>query len=194
MEINYSSYSGENKETFKSKVIEFIETSVVFLSIGLIIWLFLARPHKVFGNSMVPNFHSGDYVITDLISYRFKDPKIGQIIVFKNPRDESQIFIKRIVGTPSDIVKIEDGRVYVNDKLLNEYYLPAGLITTPNAFIREGVEIIVPEDKFLVFGDNRLASSDSREWGFITRDEIIGKASLRYWPITSFGFIESAKY
>src|SRR3989338_7990471 len=84
--------------------IEFIETIVIFGAIFAAIYLFVAQFHKVSGNSMVPTFHSGDYLITEKISYRFRDPKRGEVIVLKNPRDESQDFIKRIIAVPGDTI------------------------------------------------------------------------------------------
>ena len=182
-----------NPVSLKTHILEFIETLVVFLAIGTVIYLFIAQPHKVSGSSMFPNFHTGDYIITNKIGYRISAPQRGQVIVFENPKDTSQDFIKRIIGLPGDKVRVEGGKVYVNDQVLNEPYLPAGLQTLSGAFIKEGVELQVPADNYIAFGDNRPFSSDSRDWGFLTKEEIIGQAMFRYWPITSAGLIQSPK-
>lgn len=180
------------KQTFSSGLVDFIQTLVVFAAIGTIIYLFIAQPHKVSGLSMFPNFHDGDYIITDKVTYKVSDPKRGDVVVFRNPRDESVDFIKRIMAAPGDTIRVEKSRVYVNDKLLEEPYLKSDVPTDPNAFLKEGDEIIVPQGKYIVFGDNRTKSSDSREWGFITKDEIIGKVFLRYWPSNAIGFYPAA--
>lgn len=185
-------YSGDFQEpgpSLGAKVIEFIQTLVIFLAIGTAIYLFIAQPHRVSGQSMYPTLENGDYILTNKIGYTFGEPQRGQIIVFKEPRDESLDFIKRIVGIPSDRLKIQNGRVYLNGEVLEEAYLNPSVTTLPAAFLKEGQEVIIPEKRYIVVGDNRLASSDSREWGFITRDEIIGQAFFRYWPINSIGLI-----
>ncbi len=184
----------ETGNSFGSHIVDFIQTLVVFAAIGTAIYFFIAQPHKVSGSSMVPNFHNGDYIITDKVSYKIGDPQHGDIIVFKNPRDESQDFIKRIIGVPGDTVRVEKGVVFVNGTQIPEPYLPDGLFTENRAYFTEGKEITVEEGKYVVFGDNRPNSSDSREWGFITKAEIIGKVFLRYWPADQIGIIKGSPF
>ena len=178
-------------EKFRSHIIDFIQTLVVFGAIFALIYMFAAQPHKVSGRSMVPTFMDGDYIFTDKITYRFKEPSHEDIIVLKNPRDESQDFIKRIIAVPGDTIKIENNSVYVNGKQLNEPYLPIQTPTRPGSFLNEGGEINTGPNQYFVIGDNREHSSDSREWGPITKQEIIGKVFFRYFPLTSFGLIKS---
>lgn len=180
--------------SFGSHIVDFIQTLVVFAAIGTAIYFFIAQPHKVSGSSMVPNFHNGDYIITDKVSYKVGDPQHGDIIVFKNPRDESQDFIKRIIGVPGDTIKVENGVVSVNGTQIPEPYLPSGLFTENRAYFTEGKEVTVEDGKYVVFGDNRPNSSDSREWGFITKAEIIGKVFLRYWPANQIGIIKGSPF
>ncbi len=187
-------YAGDFQEpgpSFGARVIEFIQTLVIFLAIGTAIYLFIAQPHRVSGQSMYPTLENGDYILTNKIGYTLGEPQRRQIIVFREPRDESLDFIKRIIGVPGDRLKIQYGKIYLNGSLLNESYLDSNVTTLPASFLREGQEIIIPDDRYLVLGDNRLASSDSREWGFITRDEIIGQAFFRYWPLYSIGLIQT---
>ncbi len=184
----------EESPSFKSHIIEFIETLAVFVAIVMVIYFFIAQPHKVSGSSMFPNFHTGDYIITNKITYRFQEPKRGDIIVLKNPKDTSQDFIKRIIGLPNDQVKVQDGHVFINGKQLQEKYLDPSLLTPPGAFLREGQEITVEPGNYIVMGDNRTASSDSREWGYVPKEDIIGKVAFRYWPKDSFGLISGASY
>lgn len=185
---------GEEKSTgdkLKTHVIDFIQSIVVIGAIFALIYLFVAQPHKVSGNSMVPTFRSGDYILTDKLSYRFNRPERGDVIVLKNPRDENQDFIKRIIALPNETVSIKDDTVFVNGLQMQELYLPADTPTHPGNFLHEGEDIKVPQNQFIVFGDNRNASSDSREWGTITKEEIVGRVTFRYWPPGSFGLIRN---
>lgn len=174
---------------FGSHIIDFIQTLVVFGAVFALIYLFVAQFHKVSGHSMDPTFSNGDYLITEKISYRFGKPKTGDIIVLKNPRDESQDFIKRIIALPGDSIKIANNSVFVNGELLKEPYLPPATTTHSGAFLTEGSTIKAGPNQYFVLGDNRDHSSDSREWGSITKKEIVGKAFFRYWPPKSIGLL-----
>ncbi len=169
---------------------DFVQTLVVFGAIFALIYLFIAQPHKVSGLSMFPTFDNGNYIMTDKISYRLAAPQRGDVVVLKNPRDESQDFIKRIIGLPGETMEISNNKVIINGKLLQEKYLPPQTITTPGNFLGEEESIKIPENQYIVVGDNRSHSSDSREWGGITKEEIVGKVFFRYWPPQSFGLIK----
>lgn len=169
--------------------VEFFETLVIFGAIFASIYLFVAQFHKVSGSSMVPTLHTGDYLITEKLSYRFRDPKHGEIIVLKNPRDESQDFIKRIIAVPGDTLQIINDVVYLNGQILSENYLPRGTPTHSGAFVTEDSQIKVASNQYFVFGDNREHSSDSREWGPVTKEEIVGRAYFRYYPIPDIGLL-----
>lgn len=174
-------------ENFKGYALEIFETLVVFGAIFAAIYLFVAQFHKVSGSSMVPTFKSGDYLITEKVSYRFNSPKRGDIIVLKNPKDESEDFIKRIIAIPGDIIKIENNSVYVNGEKIQEHYLPPQTPTRAGSFLTEGNQISAGVNQYFVLGDNRNHSSDSREWGSITKEEIVGRAFFQYWPPQSIG-------
>lgn len=174
--------------------LDIIETIVVALAIFVVVYLFLFQPHQVKGKSMEPNFDDGEYILTDKVSYRIGVPKRGDVIVFKAPKNEEVDYIKRIIGLPGDTVNIQNGKVFINGTDINETYLPADFVTFPGSFLSEGSSATVPDGEFFVLGDNRNHSSDSREWGFITRKEIIGKAFFRYWPFSHFGVIPTVKY
>ena len=149
--------------------IEFIETLVVFGAIFAVIYLFVAQFHKVSGLSMYPTMHDGDYLITEKVSYKFGEPKKGQIVVLKNPRDNAQDFIKRIIAVPGDTLKIENDQIFVNGQRFVETYLPPNTITHAGAFVTQSTEIKAGVNQYFVFGDNRNHSSDSREWGPVTK-------------------------
>lgn len=177
-----------------SFILEFVQSIVLALSVFVIIYLFVAQPNEVNGTSMVPNFEDREYLLTDKLSYRFGEPKRGDVVVFKAPpsepcsEDECE-YIKRIIGLPGDRVKVMEGKVYVNGEKLGQYFLPEDFVTQPGAYSLEGVEKLVPADYYLCFGDNRSYSRDGREFGPVSRDSIIGKAFFRYWPVSSLGLV-----
>ena len=145
--------------------------------------MFLFRPFQVNGASMFPNFKDREYVLTNLISLRFNDPIRGDVIVFKAPPDPEKDFIKRVIGVSGDTVMVKNGSVYVNNQILDESkYLASDVKTYGGYYLKEGAEITVPQDEFFVLGDNRPFSSDSREWGLVRKDELIGRSFFVYWP------------
>lgn len=170
------------KEGF-SFVLEVFQVVVVALAIVLPIRFFVFQPFIVKGASMEPNFHGGDYLIIDEISYRFVEPKRGEVLVFKYPLDKSQRFIKRIIGLPGETVSIEKGRVSIispngTKKTLNENY-----ITTPlSEMVLENNSLALSSGEYYVMGDNRTHSFDSRNWGVLKEEDIVGRVVFRAWP------------
>ena len=174
--------------------LDVMETVVIALAIFVIAYLFLFQPHQVRGSSMYPNFHDGDYLLTDKISYRLNQPKRGDVVVFVAPKNEEYEYIKRIIGIPGDTVSItEDDRVKINNEILNETYLPSDFKTFGGSFLEIGKTVNVSQGEYFVLGDNRNHSSDSREWGFVPRKNIIGKAWFKYWPVSQMGIIPSSE-
>src|SRR5579859_3275587 len=151
-----------------------IETVVIALSIFLVIYLFFMQPHQVSGLSMYPSFNDKDYVFTDKISYRFSDPKRGDVVIFHAPpaancpEGTGCDFIKRVIGLPGEQIQIIDHHYYVNGTKLNEPYIPPENVTDPGPFI-DNHTITLGPDEYFVSGDNRPHSSDSRAWGPIRR-------------------------
>jgi signal peptidase I len=174
--------------------LDIIEVIVFAIAIFLFVYLLIMQPHKIKGASMEPNFPDGEYLLTDKISYRFREPQRGDVIVFSAPVANGEEYIKRIIGLPGERVSIKDNHIYINDELLAESYLPDQLPTMPGAFLEEGKEVVVPDSHYLVFGDNRVASSDSRAWGFISKDSISGRAWIIYWPPSEAGIVAKVNY
>lgn len=168
---------------FKNNIIELIEFIAIVFAILMAIRVFAAEPHKVSGSSMVPNFHDGDYIITNKLATRLSEPKRGEVVILQDPLDINKVFIKRVIGLPGETLKISSGAVYINNQLLEEPYLPTGLRTSGENFLKDDSEITVPDGNYFVMGDNRNNSSDSREWGLLKKNLIIGQAFLRYWPL-----------
>lgn len=178
-------------ERMGGHLIEFIETFVVFGAIFAILYLFVAQPHRVSGRSMDPTFQDGDLIFTDKVTYKIGEIKRGDVIVLKNPqkKDVEEDFIKRVIALPGDTVKVENSLVYINGNPLKEDYLPTDITTPSGAFLQEGEEVKAGTNQYFAFGDNRHGSSDSRSWGALTKEEIIGRVFFRYWPPTAFGLI-----
>lgn len=147
---------------------------------------FLAQPFLVQGASMEPNFDDGDFLLVDEISYRFKNPERGDVIVFRAPTEEKQYYIKRVIGLPGETVAVEDGEVFVNKSKLDESYLPEGTVTRT----LQQSEFTLGANQFFVLGDNRIVSFDSRNWGPLSREKIVGLVQMRLWP---FGAINALK-
>lgn len=170
---------------------EMIEAFVVSASVFVVIYLFLMQPHQVKGNSMFPTFKNGEYLLTDKVTFRRHEPKRGDVVVFKSPLDENFDFIKRVLALPGETMMVKDGFVYVNGERLDEFYLSADIRTSAGQFIKEGVGFVIPNNSFMAIGDNRNHSSDSRDWGPVPYENIVGRAFFRYWPSDSMGLIES---
>lgn len=166
-------------------LIDIVQTLLIAAAVFLVIYVFIMRPFQVNGESMYPNFEDGEYVLTNLVGKRLSDPKRGDVIVFKAPMETDKDFIKRVVGLPGDRVMIKEGIVYVNGSKLDESsYLPESVKTFPGTFMKDSQEVEVPAGSLLALGDNRPYSSDSREWGFVPKKDIIGSSFFVYWPVS----------
>jgi signal peptidase I len=174
--------------------LDFVEVIVTSFALFVVVYLLFLQPHQVRGDSMLPNFHNNEYLLTDKITYRFRDPRRGEVVVFQAPGNERFDYIKRIIGLPGEKVRIENGDVYINNQLIDEVAYLHGDNTSGGSFLNNGEQIIVPENQYFVLGDNRDGSHDSRAWGFVPEENIIGKAWFRYWPIDELGFIPKASY
>lgn len=174
---------------------EIVEVALIAVISVLIIRNFLVQPFLVYGSSMEPNFHNNDYLLIDEISYRFKKPERGEVVVFKYPGDESYYYIKRIIGLPGEEVQIKNGKVEIfnqnfpNGFALDESYIPLGLETTGKE-----EKIKLGEGQYFVLGDNRKFSFDSRGWGSLNEKEIIGVVRLRLWPLNNAMAFEKPVY
>lgn len=132
---------------------------------------------------MDPTFKNKEYIMTDLISLKFNDPVRGDVIVFKSPVDPEKDYIKRVIAIPGDTVMVRDSYTYLNGKRLDESpYLASDVRTSGQKFLQEGQPFTVPPGNYIVFGDNRPYSSDSREWGLLAKKGIIGRSFFVYWP------------
>jgi len=170
----------EGKNRFFHSLLDIVETLVFSLLLFAGINTLTARI-RVDGMSMEPTLHSGEFVIVNRLAYRLGKPQIGDIIVFRFPRNPEQEYIKRVIGLPGDQVVIANNQVKVNGKLLKEPYIAA----RP----KYETTLTVPEDSLFVLGDNRNNSSDSHTWGPVPFPNVVGKAVIVYWPPREWGIV-----
>lgn len=170
--------------------VDFIETIAIAGAIFVVVYAFLFRPFQVNGESMFPNYQNGEYILTNLITLRLSDIKRGDVIVFNAPIDEDKDFIKRVIGIPGDKISIENGKFILNGKVLDEgEYLAESVYTEAGPF-SAGRTVTVEPNTYFVSGDNRPNSSDSRAWGLVPKDKIIGKSMFVYWPINRMRLVK----
>ena len=171
----------------RSLLRDIFEILLLIVTIYTLVNLATARA-VVEGQSMQPNFYTGQLVIVNRFAYFFAAPQRGDVVVLHDPKDVSQDFIKRVMGLPGETIRIKEGRVYVNAKLLNEPYIEnfcnAGCDGTWN----------LKDDEYFVLGDNRSNSFDGHSFGPIPRSLIVGQAWIRYWPLSDIGIIEHPRY
>lgn len=168
----------EKNRTAKSPLREIFESLIIAVILAVIIRMFILQPFYIPSGSMEPTLQINDRIIVSKISYRLHEPERGDIVVFKFPLDTKRDFVKRLIGKGGETVAIRDSKLYINDKLVPEEYLPPGLeINEDYGPVR------VPEGHYLMMGDNRNNSDDGRKWGPLSKDLIIGKAVMVYWPL-----------
>lgn len=172
----------QSKTNWRRLIIETLETIVLSLALFLVINSITERI-RVESISMEPNLTPGNFVVVNKLAYRFSGtPKLGEIVVFKYPLNPDQIpYIKRVIGVPGDKIHIDQGKVFVNGVLLNEPYI--------SELTNRGGDWTVPENSIFVMGDNRNNSSDSRAWGFVPMENIIGRAEIIYWPPEDWAYL-----
>jgi signal peptidase I len=159
-----------------------------------VVYFFLGQLYEVIGESMEPNFHDQEQLIAEKLSAKFGNLERGDVVIFKRPGEENRLLIKRIVGLPEEKVMLKDGYVYINGEYLQEPYVPEGMMTREMRILESGFEYTIPVDSYMVLGDNREQSTDSREWGFVKSENIIGRAILVYYPLKNLRFVQDVNY
>jgi signal peptidase I len=158
--------------------------------IAVVLIVFIYQPVKVEGTSMEPELSDQERIFINKFTYRFGLGEIerGDTVVFLYPQDTTKSYIKRVIALPGDRIRIDGGKVYVNDRQLAEEYVPRPFRDTVSWPAGEaGQDQTVPPDKYFVLGDHRSQSSDSRSWGWVPRENIYGKAVFIYWPLKNMG-------
>jgi signal peptidase I len=173
--------AGQHSET--NWLREILETVIPAVLLAVVINLFLAQATRVFGQSMEPNLHTDQRIVVEKLSYRFHLPQRGDIVVLRLPQNTTELLIKRVVALPGETVEVHSGRVWVDGQPLDEPYL-----TQPT--LGEMPALTVPDESVFVLGDNRGFSNDSRAFGPVPMELIMGHAWLSYWPPDKIGVVE----
>jgi signal peptidase I len=181
----------QNLPKEENGIIEVIRFSIIALLIVIPVRMFIAQPFIVSGASMAETFHTGEYLIVDQVSYYLHDPSRGDVVIFRYPKDPTKYFIKRVIGLPGDTVIVEDSKVMIKNAtnpegfFLEEPYVRS--MRTP-----ERIEQVLGDREYFVMGDNRDESSDSRIWGVLQKERIVGRAFLRLFPPTELDILPGA--
>jgi signal peptidase I len=174
-----------------SLLYEIVQFAALIIFVVIPIRVYVAQPFKVNGDSMYPTFHHKDYLVVDEISFRFRDPRRGEVIILKHP-ESNRYLIKRVIGLPGERLRVTRDSVIVYNSAhpdgvtLDESYLE-------NKGNGPDREITIPEDFYFVMGDNRPYSSDSRAWGLLPADEVVGYAMLRLYPFNNISYLPGKK-
>ncbi len=160
---------------------EILQSLLVAALLALIIHTFIMQNFRIPSGSMEPTLQIQDYIFASKLTYRLGEPKHGDIVVFKYPRDTSRYFVKRLIAVGGEIVELKDSKLFIDGRLVAEDYLPQGLE------FRDYGPVTVPEGDYFMLGDNRNNSSDSRDWGYVPRNLIVGKEIFIYWPPARIG-------
>ncbi len=175
-----------NNDKEKLKLRLFLRESAETLLLALILVLIIntiSTRIRVEGFSMEPTYHNNNYIVVSKMTYKFKEVSRGDVIIFEYPIAPEEDFIKRVIGLPGDTVEVANGNVILNGNILVEDYIVA-------APVREYPSFTVPDGTLFVMGDNRNNSSDSRTWGPLPIENVIGRTIFVYWPFSDFGIID----
>lgn len=196
-ELNNLKVENNPAKDFFYFVLDLLKTGIIVFVIAFCLRYFAIQPFIVDGESMLPHYVNNEYLLAEKISYIAGSPKRGDVIVFRYPQNPSVSYIKRIIGLPGDTVEIKDNDVIITNSnhpqgtKIDEQYLGDGtltLTTEPN------FKVEVPDNKYFVMGDNRQHSSDSREWGLLPKENIIGHSWLTILPFNKFGIQHRLNY
>ena len=175
------------ESSWKQGLLENLQTAAIALVVAFLVRTFVAEPRYIPSDSMLPTLEVGDRIAVEKVSYRFHPPQAGDVVVFQPPQQlqrigygSDQAFIKRVVGQPGQTIAVRNGRVFIDGQPLTEPY-----ISEPPAYQLD--PITIPTDCLFVMGDNRNNSNDSHIWGFLPRENVIGRARVRFWPFMRWG-------
>ncbi len=177
-------------QSVKQSFWELVRFAIIALIIVIPTRLFIAEPFVVSGSSMIPTFQDANYLIVDKLSYELSEPKRGDVVIFKYPLDQKKFFIKRIVGLPDERIEVNNGKIKIFTCKMTK---TCQSITLDESYIREPFTTTqtytTKTDEYFVMGDNRNGSSDSRYWGVVKKELLIGRAFLRLLPINKIGIL-----
>lgn len=178
-DITYKEQTGKRK----SALWELLQSVIIAILLATVIRLLIMSPFFIPSPSMVPALQVGDRIIVSKVAYYFHEPQHGDIVVFKYPLNPKKDYVKRLIAVEGDVVELKDSNLYINGAEVPENYLPSNLRFSDFGPLQ------VPPGKYFMLGDNRNNSADSRFWGFLPHNMIIGKTVFIYWPLNRIGLI-----
>jgi signal peptidase I len=178
---------------FLTSAWETAEVVIIALVTVFVIRTFIAQPFLVSGASMEPTFHNGNYLLIDELTYRFREPQRGEVIIFRYPGDEKEFFIKRIIGLPHETLTIADNQITITTTSGETINLAESYLTESTRTFGEKT-VTIEEGEYFVMGDNRSNSFDSRNWGPLKEKEIVGIARLRLFPFSQISALRAPTY
>ncbi len=149
----------------------------------------LMQPLVVTGNSMLPNFHDSEQILVEKVSLKYREIGRGDVVIVKHPENHSTLLLKRVIGLPGETFEISNGNVFINGESLDEPYLFEQNVTLGKVSIPDNVALLIPSNSYVVLGDNRDDSLDSRNWGPLEKNLIVGRNLLVYAPIANFRLV-----
>ncbi len=170
-------------------LLSFFEITAIFTGVVMVCYLILGQILEVTGESMAPLIQDKERILAEKISPKFSKFNRGEIVVFTSVENGKSLIIKRVIAIPGDNVALNSSHVFVNDQLIKEPYLSTNTETHAAKFLNEATVYKVPENNYFVMGDNRAKSIDSRTWGPVPAENILGRAILIYQPITKMRFL-----
>jgi len=182
----------KNFVNFLVSFFDFIKTIAVIVILAFVIRVLIIQPFIVEGESMEPTFKTKDYLITEKVSYRFRPPQRGEVVIFNPPDRSTENYIKRIIGLPGDQIEIKEGNIYVNKEKLIEPYLNS--IDKTLVSQKEGYTTVLKDNEYFVMGDNRSHSRDSREIGSIPKQNVVSKVWFRLLPLDQVSAFAAVDY
>lgn len=175
-------------------VLDFFEILFISVAVFVVVYVFIGQLLEVTGESMLPNFEDKEQIIAEKVSVKFKDLERGEIVIFKHPDYPDKLLIKRVVGLPGETIKLSSGYVYINgEKLIENYTVLAGT-TFGGSSIKEDVEYEINNNSYIFMGDNREKSTDSRDWGAISKDLVVGRGVLVYYPLNRIRTVKISSF
>ncbi|GIW70007.1 MAG: signal peptidase I [Patescibacteria group bacterium] len=182
-----------SKFSIRNAIVDMVELTIIGTAVFLLVYILVGQFLEVTGNSMYPYLQDKEHIIAEKLSIKFEPIRRGDVIIFWHPGGEQILLVKRVIALPEETIKIQNGFIYINGQKLEEPYLPANTVTEGRDFLKEGLDYKVAQDFYIVMGDNRTESTDSRYWGPVAKNKIIGRALAVFYPFENIRLLEKAK-
>ena len=176
--------------SFYSVLIDFTEILLIAVTVFILVYLFVGQLLEITGESMFPTLHNSEQIVAEKISIKISPLKRGEIVIVESPRETKKLLVKRVIGLPGENILIKDNHIYINNQIIKEPYLDQSVQTSEGNTIKENIEYSIENDSYVVMGDNRGKSTDSRDYGAVRKDLIVGRAIFVYYPLNKIRLIK----